>query len=116
MAWDLISVQKDNSKFIKYLATSMFKDHILANSYLQNNNELIQIPGRSPRRKLSSPKKRVLINCFKDRLDKLNFNNVSKLLEVRKVGFHLSQHINTVRRRLYPETIKKRRLNTDHQE
>lgn len=115
-AWDLISVQKDSSKFIKNLAEAMWRKYHLANSYVEDNGSLIQIPGRSPRRKLSSPKKKVLIRCFEDRLKEIRVNNVAKFLELRKVGYHLGQHINTLRRTLYPETVKKRRLNEDHQE
>lgn len=115
-AWDLISVQRDNSKFLKYLAESMWTDYILANSFIKDNGNLIQIPGRSPRRKMSSPKIKTLIRCFEDRLKENKCNNVTRVLELRKVGYHVSQHINSLRRKLYPETVRKERLNLDRQE
>ena len=61
-AWELICIQKDHSKFVKYLAQAMWRDSQLANCYVAESNALVQIVGRSPRKKLQSPKKAIPIS------------------------------------------------------
>ncbi|XP_051165630.1 uncharacterized protein LOC127286549 isoform X12 [Leptopilina boulardi] len=104
-SWKLIQKEKKDSLYVKNLATCIWTRQKLANRCVEYSEDLISIPNRSPRKLLTPKKMKVVEGCFKKYINKKN-----EAKRLSKMNYYVSQQIGYLRRTLYPETIRRKKI------